>query len=49
MLGIESYLRIDLLMAVFLAARGQYNDGVVGTIGSTFAIGKLFGLDEDNL
>ena len=48
-LGIECYLRIDLLMAVSLAARGQYDDGVVGTLGSAIAIGKLLGLDKDNL
>lgn len=48
-LGIECYLRIDLVMAASLALRGQYDDGVVGTIGSAIAIGKLLGLDKKNI
>lgn len=48
-IGIECYSRIDGVMAASHAARGFYDDGTVGTIGSVIAVGKLFGLDKDSL
>ena len=45
-LGIECYSRIDRVMATSHAARGFYDDGTVGTIGSVISVANLFGLDK---
>lgn len=48
-LGTECCFRIDLVIGGPIKAKGYYADGILGSFGSVIAVGKLFGLQKEDL